>query len=199
MSGDDAVQGVWFALAIILVGSGLLARRMTFRGAFGMALAWIAIFGVVLVGFSFRRELGLVRDRVRSEVTGAPDQKVVGRTLRVAISGDGHYWVDGMVNSTPTRFLIDSGASITALSEKTATAAALNIDPQRFVTMQTANGPARAAPSSISGLTVGTIRANDLPVVVSPAFGDINVLGMNFLSQLKSWRVENGEMILEPR
>jgi aspartyl protease family protein len=37
-----------------------------------------------------------------------------------------------------------------------------------------------------------------LPVVMSPAFGEVNVLGMNFLSQLKSWRVEDGDMLLEP-
>lgn len=37
-----------------------------------------------------------------------------------------------------------------------------------------------------------------LPVVVSPAFGDTDVLGMNFLSRLKSWRVEGDTLILEP-
>jgi aspartyl protease family protein len=42
------------------------------------------------------------------------------------------------------------------------------------------------------------MMALDLPVVVADAFGDSNVIGMNFLSEMKSWRVENGEMILEP-
>jgi len=37
-----------------------------------------------------------------------------------------------------------------------------------------------------------------LAVVVAEEFGDSNVIGMNFLSQLKSWRVEGNEMILEP-
>jgi aspartyl protease family protein len=35
-------------------------------------------------------------------------------------------------------------------------------------------------------------------VVVSPAFGDTDVLGMNFLSRLKSWRVEDGVLVLVP-
>jgi aspartyl protease family protein len=35
-------------------------------------------------------------------------------------------------------------------------------------------------------------------VVVSPAFGNMNVVGMNFLSRLKSWRVEDGVLILQP-
>jgi aspartyl protease family protein len=47
-------------------------------------------------------------------------------------------------------------------------------------------------------LRFGTIVARDLPVVVSPAFGTTDVLGMNFLSKLKSWRVEGRTLILEP-
>ena len=35
-------------------------------------------------------------------------------------------------------------------------------------------------------------------MVVSPAFGETDVLGMNFLSRLKSWRVEGSTLILEP-
>ncbi|MFD2432046.1 hypothetical protein ACFSUK_36155 [Sphingobium scionense] len=42
------------------------------------------------------------------------------------------------------------------------------------------------------------LRANDVEVVVSPALGDVNVIGMNMLSRLKSWSVENGEMVLTP-
>ena len=49
-----------------------------------------------------------------------------------------------------------------------------------------------------STLAIGPIRASDLPVVVSPAFGDVNVIGMNMLSRLKSWGVQDGEMVLTP-
>ncbi|MBL7325885.1 TIGR02281 family clan AA aspartic protease, partial [Escherichia coli] len=38
-----------------------------------------------------------------------------------------------------------------------------------------------------------------LPLVVGDSFGDLDVLGMNFLSRLKSWRVEDRTLILEPR
>ncbi|RZL97585.1 MAG: TIGR02281 family clan AA aspartic protease, partial [Sphingomonas sp.] len=43
-----------------------------------------------------------------------------------------------------------------------------------------------------------SIVARDLSAVVSPAFGDVNVVGMNFLSRLKSWRVEDNTLILVP-
>jgi aspartyl protease family protein len=35
--------------------------------------------------------------------------------------------------------------------------------------------------SSIATLAIGPISASDLPVVVSPAFGEVNVIGMNML------------------
>jgi aspartyl protease family protein len=48
-------------------------------------------------------------------------------------------------------------------------------------------------------LTIGTIEAHGLPVVVSANFGDVDVLGMNFLSRLNSWRVERDTLILDPK
>ncbi|HEY8433253.1 MAG TPA: TIGR02281 family clan AA aspartic protease, partial [Sphingomicrobium sp.] len=47
-------------------------------------------------------------------------------------------------------------------------------------------------------LKVGGITATDLPTIVAPEFGDQDVLGMNFLSRLKSWRVEGKTLILTP-
>ena len=64
--------------------------------------------------------------------------------------------------------------------------------------MTTANGRVEARRSNVATLAIGPIRASDLPVVVSPAFGDVNVIGMNMLSRLKSWGVQDGEMVLTP-
>jgi aspartyl protease family protein len=38
----------------------------------------------------------------------------------------------------------------------------------------------------------------DFGVLVSDQLGDINLLGMNFLSSLRGWRIEGDVMILEP-
>ncbi|WP_336971494.1 retropepsin-like aspartic protease family protein [Sphingobium aromaticiconvertens] len=199
LSTDQAMGSLWYILALILVGSALIGRRMRLGSLLGMLLAWVVIFCVVLTLFSYRRELGMVKDRVQSEVTGTPNQQTEGQALRIAISSDGHYWVDGALNGTPTRFLIDSGASVTALSEGAAKAAGLNVDATGIpMVMQTANGQVEAHRASVATLSLGPIRASDLPVVVSPAFGEINVIGMNMLSRLKSWGVQNGEMVLTP-
>jgi aspartyl protease family protein len=66
--------------------------------------------------------------------------------------------------------LIESGATITALSEQTATAVSVERGSSLLpVVMQTANGAVPAQTGTIARLTVGGIEARDLKVVVSPA------------------------------
>lgn len=49
MTGDTAVQMLWFAGAFTLVISSLLARRLLMADWLKMALAWVAIFGLVFL------------------------------------------------------------------------------------------------------------------------------------------------------
>jgi aspartyl protease family protein len=55
-----------------------------------------------------------------------------------------------------------------------------------------------AQTGTIEELRVGNVTARNLKVVSSPALGDLNVLGMNFLSRLASWRVEGRTLIMVP-
>ena len=135
-------------------------------------------------------------------VASQPDKADIktssAQIVRIEQAPDGHFWVDGEINGHRARFMIDSGATITALSSDLAQSAGLNVDTAGpGVALRTANGAILAHRSSVGTLSVGSIDASDIGVVVSDAFGDMNVIGMNFLSRLRSWRVENGEMILE--
>ena len=123
---------------------------------------------------------------------------MVGDTVPIRMSPDGHFWARVSVDGVSRRMLVDSGATLTALSVASAQAAGLRPRaPVMPVVLNTANGMIRAQTAKVETLKLGTIRAYDLPVVVSPAFGDTDVLGMNFLSRLKSWRVEGQTLILE--
>ncbi|WP_022683172.1 retropepsin-like aspartic protease family protein [Sphingobium bisphenolivorans] len=211
MDTDQAMSGIWYVLALVLVGSALIARRRPLGGILRMAGLWIFIFAVLLMLFKAGERAGLFSSRMQGEHEASisrkgrgdahpelPVARTEGQALRVPINSDGHYWVEGMVNGTPVRFLIDSGASVTALSVDSARQAGLNVDPGRGVSMLTANGKIQAQRSTIATLTIGPIRSSDLDIVVSSAFGDVNVIGMNMLSRLKSWGVQNGEMVLTP-
>lgn len=199
MTEDQNINLVFAIGALILVISALFSHRIGFGQIVRTVLAWVAIFAIFIVIFSYQKELVGVWNKVTSELTGSNEQQVVGQTLRLRQSLDGHYWADAEVNGTPVRFLIDSGATTTAMTLKTAQAANIDIDEGGFpIYLNTANGTVEAQRGTIQSLQVGPMMAMDFPVVVAEAFGDANVLGMNFLSSMKSWRVEGMEMILEP-
>jgi aspartyl protease family protein len=66
------------------------------------------------------------------------------------------------------------------------------------VQVSTANGTVDARRAQAERVAVGSLATKDLTVFVAPSFGDLDVLGMNFLTRLKSWRVEGNVLILEP-
>lgn len=199
MTEDQNINLVFAIGALVLVASALFSRRIGLGEIVRSVLGWVAIFAVFIVIFSYQHELAGVWHRVTGELTGSNEQQVVGDTLIIRQSADGHYWADAQVNGMAVRFLIDSGATTTAMTLKTARAANVVINEGGFPTyLNTANGTVEAQRGTIQALKVGPMTAVDLPVVVAEAFGDSNVLGMNFLSGLDSWRVEDGEMILDP-
>src|SRR3546814_14075158 len=126
---------------MILVASALFSRRWSLRSALATALWWVAIFLIGVTIFTYRDEIGNVAHRVTQEVTGQNRQKIEGGTLRISKALDGHFWVNGRVNGHDIRFLIDSGDSISAVSDKAATDAGLNVDLYGYPTiLQTAKG-----------------------------------------------------------
>ena len=191
----------WQTLAIYAVGAALLImflQRLPFVGRifriiFSFGLLALLIF-VLLQQAPNQPEQARITDKL-----GIDDQKVSGDELRVRMSSDGHFWVVASINGVKRRMLIDSGATVTAISVQTAREAKL--DPRSAlspVILRTANGAAPARTGSIDELRVGKIVARDLKIVTAPGLGNLDVIGMNFLSKLESWRVEGRTLILVP-
>jgi aspartyl protease family protein len=191
----------WQHLALYAVGAALLImllQRIPFVGRiirFAISLALLAfLIFIILQQAPYQPELS----RLTSSL-GLDDQQVSGRELRVKMASDGHFWVVASINGVERRMLIDSGATVTALSQQTARAAGVetgtNLTP---VMLRTANGVAPARTGSIHELKVGNIVARNLRIVTAPGLGGLDVLGMNFLSKLDSWRVQGQTLVLVP-
>jgi aspartyl protease family protein len=191
----------WQHLALYAIGAALLImllQRIPYVGrvirfAFSLGLLAFLIF-IVLQQAPYQPELARF-----TESLGLDDQKVAGRELRVRMSPDGHFWAIASVNGIKRRMLIDSGATVTAISEQTARAAGVDAGTGLApVVLRTANGTAPAQTGKVDEFRVGNIVARNLRVVTSPGLGNLDVLGMNFLSKLQSWRVEDRTLILVP-
>jgi aspartyl protease family protein len=191
----------WQHLALYAVGAALiimLLQRIPVVGRlvrFAISLGLLAfLIFILLQQAPYQPELS----RLTSSL-GLDDQQVSGKELHVKMASDGHFWVVASINGIKRRMLIDSGATVTALSEQTADAAPVktgtNIAP---VMLRTANGVAVARTGSIDELKVGNIVARNLKIVTAPGLGELDVLGMNFLTRLQSWRVEGNTLVLVP-
>jgi aspartyl protease family protein len=191
---DNGPYMVFYIMAAVFVASSLFAMRMPLGKALKMALAWVAIFGVAFLLFAFLGEFSQLGQRIRAEATGSPI--VEGEVVRIPVAEDGHFYVDSKLNGHDVRFMVDSGASVTTISRSTASAAGMEIGTRRGVVI-TANGPASVMQSSADRLQVGSIERTDFPVDVSEQEG-LNLLGMNFLRSLQSWRVEGNYLVLQP-
>src|SRR3546814_6568990 len=64
MDGDQAMSSLWYVLALVLVGSALLARRAPTGGLLRMAVLWIVIFAILL-GLFKAGEIGRASCRER--------------------------------------------------------------------------------------------------------------------------------------
>jgi aspartyl protease family protein len=64
--------------------------------------------------------------------------------------------------------------------------------------MQTANGSVTAQLTTIDEFRFGNVAARGIDAIIAPGLGPTNVIGMNVLSRLASWRVEGQTLILVP-
>ncbi|ESZ88434.1 MAG: hypothetical protein Q27BB25_04020 [Blastomonas sp. CACIA14H2] len=187
-----ALYAVGAALALVVLFNLPFVGRI-FRSLFSFAILALMVF-VLLQQAPYDPMLSRWTDRL-----GLNAQEVAGDEVRIRMASDGHFWARATINGTEQRMMIDSGATITALSAEAARRAAvgreLTIAP---VMLRTANGVVRADTGTVKRMQIDGIEARNLKVVISPAFGDTNVIGMNFLSQLASWRVEGDTLILVP-
>lgn len=190
------------ALAIlaifITVAGGMLRRQIPLLGRLLQGAGNLGLLAALLLTIAQVTRLTTSSDLALPQL-GLPKQEVAGGETRIPISGDGHFWLSASINGRPTRFLVDTGATLTAISENTAIEAQVpQQELRRTVSMKTANGAIQAELVTLGELRMGNIVARDLDAVVAPGLGETNVIGMNLLSRLNSWRVENNVLILVP-
>ena len=180
-----------------IIGTAI-ARRY---GAFGRAMASVSTMALAAILVVIMLQISRFDPRIDIAVPelGLPEQTVAGGETRVPMAPDGHFWITATVNGVTAPFLVDSGATLTAVSVPFAEKAGLKARTGGVpVRIATANGTVAAQLTTIDALRFGSVKAGGLDAVIAPNIGKTNVIGMNLLSRLVSWRVEGNTMILVP-
>ena len=121
------------------------------------------------------------------------------RSVNIPRDARGHFETEGRIDGQRIGFMVDTGASMIALNEKSA--ARFGLRPSRDdynATVTTANGTIKAARTRLAMVDVGGLVVRDVDAMVLPdeALSE-NLLGLSFLSKLKRFEYANGQMVLE--
>lgn len=188
------------SIIIVVLLASLFARRLPVASVVKQLLAWIAIFAVAYGLFLFRDDFKAVWARAKADVTGQTIETAdSGEVVRVRRSDDGHFWVDASILGHEARFLVDSGATTTVVTEATARESGLfDHRSSRPIVVNTANGTANSWPAGRHGVRIGGHRVEDVQMSIAEDDRlNTNLLGMSFLNRLKGWSVEGNELVLK--
>ena len=167
-------------------------------------LTWAA-FGLFLVtSYAYRQELTGVIYRVAGELTPAGQTMVVEsedkseRAVRVRKRFDGHFSVRANVNGQAMLLLVDTGASTVVLKPADAARAGVaSRDLSYTVPVQTANGLTYAAPVHLRTVAIGPLVVHNVDALVArPGSVNENLLGMSFLTRLRSYEFSKNFLTL---
>jgi aspartyl protease family protein len=121
------------------------------------------------------------------------------RTITVSRDQRGQFAVDARVDGRPVGFMVDTGASVIALTERDAARLGIHPPQSAFVAeVKTANGTVRGAPTRLDLVEVGGLAVRDVAALVLPDQSlNENLLGLSFLSRLRRFEYSNGKLVLE--
>jgi aspartyl protease family protein len=183
---------------LVFIGAALLALfRERVAQAFQAAMFWVVIGLLLVVGYTYRYDLREVGDRVLAELL--PGRAATrGGAVEVARGRGGEFQIITQVNGASIAMLLDTGASAVVLTQEAAKAAGLPLEMLNYgVSIDTANGRARAAAVTLERVAVGSIIEKSVPaLVVQPGQLKTSLLGMSFLSRLERWEVRGDRVVM---
>jgi len=198
----DFGQLIWLGAFGALVGAGILRSGRPLGDMARNLGTWAAIVLALIAGYQYRYELQDIASRVSAGlIPGSPLALGVdnGRpTVTLDKADNGHFEARIMVNGTPIRAVVDTGATSTVLTSEDAQAAGFNPAALSFtIPVSTANGMARAAAVKTDEVAIGGIVRKDMPVMIAaPGMLAQSLLGMNFMGSLSGFDVRGDRMIL---
>jgi aspartyl protease family protein len=165
------------------------------RLAVGMAAGWLAVAGATAVSLVYFSEIKEGADHGSQSAARARG----ARMAEIKAGAHGHYYAGAEINGRSIGVMIDSGASIVALTFEDAERAGIYVRDSDYThRVNTANGIARIAPVVLDRVSIGEVTVRNVPAAVSePGKLTTSLLGMSFLSRLQRVDMRSGTLVLQ--
>jgi aspartyl protease family protein len=138
---------------------------------------------------------------LETEPAEKPPAAAASGPARVMLSSDrrGHFETSVTVNGRPMKALVDTGATVIALTYEDGRSLGLVRPGDRYeIKMQTANGTTGAKRVTLNSVRLGGISLSNVEAIVAQEGAlAVNLLGMSFLRNLRTFEIQNGRLILE--
>ena len=120
-----------------------------------------------------------------------------GPNAAVLRKEDNHFWADTNINGSRVRFMVDTGASMVALTRQDAQRIGIDMDELEYeYEVRTAGGGTRGAFVLLEEIRVGNVEVQDVEALVLESELHQSLLGMSFMSKLNSYEVRSNSMII---
>ncbi|MCR6659815.1 MAG: TIGR02281 family clan AA aspartic protease [Asticcacaulis sp.] len=162
-----------------------------------------AVFCAVLAGTGVL-SLGLHTPQADLATTESASPIDAGTTTDTHVTAipkakDGHFWANATVNTRAVRFLVDTGATVVALTP--ADAQRLGFDAKSLTydrEVTTANGKTYAATVNLSVVGIGQSTVRNVDAMVVKDGLTTSLLGMSYLGRLSRFEATPSSLILHP-
>lgn len=121
-----------------------------------------------------------------------------GGAVSLHADANGHFHTDAILDGRMLRMVVDTGATLCALSQEDAERIGIRVGPGSFShEVRTANGPVKVASVRIGLIRIGPVAVRDVEAVIVPrGLLATNLLGMSFLKRVRDVSVSGGRLTL---
>jgi aspartyl protease family protein len=200
MDSNDFGRMVYLLPIVLMLSAGIWASRRNMGETLRNLTIWLVIILALATLYLYRLEALAVGNRLLAGLV--PGRAVVvttsegGKEIILHKLLNGHFEADVSINGQEISMLVDTGASMVALSH--ADAERVGIIPENLdysMTVMTANGRSRAAPVTLTSVAIGPIVRNNVAAsVAEDGKLDQSLLGMSFLETLGSLQMQTDEL-----
>jgi len=191
---------IYLLILIVFLSISLFSRRdFLTKKTLKYALAWLGIFLVIILLYSFRFDFSDYKNRVASELNPSKVRSENNGSFVIKISKNGHFYINLKVNGKYVYFMVDTGASDIALSLSDAKRIGINPNQLSFNKIyQTANGQIYGASVTLDQIEIGDVAFKNIKASVNSADMGHSLLGMSFLRQFRKYEFYRDSLILTP-